>query len=595
MARMGSGSNTKVFAIQKWLGLNESPDGDTGLKMGEAAEMRNFRVTRENHLQIRPGYAPMCTLVAGQRVRGLWSGYVAGVPHLLAACGGRLWDVTDTPSAEQWTAADLGGIYDGETSFFGFSKKVYLLTGSEYYCWDGEGQVRAVEGYVPTLATVTVPTGGGQILEPPNILTGKRKQRFSPDGVEKVFHLIEVELDEVLSVEGTDITWTADLKAGTLTFATVPAKGTDSITVLWRKGVGKRERVTKMRFSELYNGSSDSRVFLYGNGTNEAIFSDIDNLMQPSAEYFPDLNVMAVDSANTPITAMIRHYDRLIIYKAESAHSAQYGTMSTADGATIPAFYAAPLNREIGCGAPGQARLVNNDPRTLFGRGVYEWGLAVGASRDERNAKRLSDHVESTLSTFDLENTITFDDEERQEYYVVCGDRALVHNYGCNTWYYYTGVPMAAMEKIGGELYFGTPDGRVMHFSQAYRNDDLSPIDAYWESGAMAFGQDWTRKYSSTLWVSIKPESQAQLTVTAQSNLKSNYAKKLVSSGLSSFENVSFAHWSFGTNRNPQVLRVRLKVKKFIYYTLVFESKSVSATATVLGVDMQVRYTGKVK
>ena len=591
MAQIYSTNDTKVFAVQKWLGLNESPDGDTGLKMGEAAEMRNFRVTRENHLQVRPGYAPMVTLADGHPVRGVWSGYVAGAFHLLAACGGRLWDVRPA----DWSKTDLGAVEDAETSFFGFSRKVYLLTGSEYYCWDGEGQAEPVEGYVPIVATATAPSGGGTLLESVNKLSGKRRQQFSPDGEDKVFHLVEGEIDEVLAVEGTDISWTADLKAGSLTFASAPAKGVNTVTITWRKGSGDRGKVAGMRFAEMYNGASDSRVFLYGDGTNEAVYSGLDELGQPCAEYFPDLNVMAVDSANTPITAMIRHYDRLLVFKTDSAHSCQYASITLADGSAAPAFYANPLNREIGCAAPGQARLVDNDPRTLFGRGVYQWSLTVGASRDERNAKRLSDRVEATLAGFDLERTTVFDDEEEREYYVVCGERALIHNYANNTWYYYDHFPAAAMVKVGGELYFGTPDGRVMHLSRQYRNDALEPIDAYWESGSMDFSTDWRRKYGSVLWVSIKPESQARVTVTAQSNVKSSYIRKEVASGLSSFLNTSFAHWSFGTNRNPQVARVRLKVKKFTFYKLIFSSRSISATATILAADFQVRYTGNVK
>lgn len=591
MSKVVANDSTKIFQIQKWFGLNENPDGDTGLKMGEAAEMRNFRVTRENHLQIRPGYAPVCSLVEGQPVHGLWCGYVAGAQHLLAACGGHIWDIST-----DWMATDLGEVNGADVFFFDFSKKVYMLTGQEYYCWDGETPtLQVVEGYVPTVATATVPSGGGTLLENPNILTGKRKQVFSPDGTGKVFHLVEEEIDEVLSVEGTSIGHTVDKAAGAVTFDSVPEKGTNTISITWRKGDGNREKITGMRFAELYNGSSDSRVFLYGNGTNETRYSDIDRVYLPNAEYFPDLNAMAVDSANTPITAMIRHYDRLLVFKTDSAHSAQYGTITSADGRVIPAFYASPLNREIGCGAPGQVKLVENDARTVFGRGVYRWTLTVGASRDERNAQRISERVEATLGEFDLAQTVAFDDEERQEYYLVCGGRALVHNYAANVWYYYDHFPALCMERMNGEVYFGTADGRLMHLSTQYRNDDLAPIDAYWESGAMAFGKDWGRKHSSTMWVSIKPESQAQLTVTAQSNLKSNYARKLISSGLSSLGNVSFAHWSFGTNRKPQVIRVRLKIKKFTYYTLIFESKSTSATATVLGVDMQVRYTGNVK
>jgi hypothetical protein len=583
--------STKIYQLKQWLGLNESPDGDTGLKLGEAAQMRNFRVTRESHLQIRPGYARMCAPVEGKPVRGLWSGYVAGTPRLLCACGGHLWELdTDT-----WAADDLGMIDDEDVCFFGFAQKVYVLTGREYYCWSGAGTVKAVEGYVPIVTTATPPAGGGTLLERVNLLTGRRRGVYSPDGTSTVFRLAEEEIDEVLGVEGTDMTWTADVEAGTVTFAKAPVKGVNTVTITWRKGTGERSRVTAMRWAECYNGATDARVFLYGDGTHEAVYSDLDHDGQPSAEYFPDLNVMAVDTANTPITAMIRHYDRLLVFKSDGAFTAQYGTLELTDGTATAAFYTTPLNRDIGCAAPGQARLVRNYPRTLFGQSVYTWVLASSSTRDERNAQRISDRVENTLSGFDLAACRTFDDERRQEYYILCADQALVHNYGNDTWYYYDHFPARCMVQVDGELYFGTDAGAVMHLSRQYRNDDREPIDAYWESGSLDFERDWRRKYSANLWVSIKPESQGCVTVTAQSNRKSDYVKKDVAAGLSTCTNVHFGHWSFRTNRKPQVQRVRLKVNKFTFYKLILSSCSASATATVLGVDVRVRYAGKAK
>lgn len=592
MANIAVSDNTKIFQLKKWLGLNESPDGDTGLEMGEAAEMRNFRITRESHLQIRPGYAAMCTLSEGNPVRGMWSGYINGVFHFLAACGGSVWDI-DT---QTWEAANIGTIEDAATSFFGFAQKVYILTGSEYYSWDGgESAVSVVEGYIPVVTTAVPPTGGGTLLERVNNLTGKKRAQFSPDGTAKTFQLPETDIDEVIAVDGVEGDWTADTAAGTVTFNDAPAKGINTVTITWRKGTGERSKVAKMRFSEFYNGAADTRVFLYGDGTNEAIYSDLDENGQPTAEYFPDLNVMAVDSANAPITAMIRHYDRMMVYKPDGAFSTQYSATTLGDGTVTAGFYTSPVNREIGNAAPGQVLLVKNSPRTLHGRTVYEWSLANSGTRDERNARRMSDRVENTLSGFVLEDCVTFDDEQSQEFYVVYGSEAVVHNYSNDTWYYYNNFPANSLESIDGEVYFGTPDGRVMHFSRQYRNDDLQPIDAYWESGSMDFDMDWKRKYSTNIWVSIKPESLNRITVTAQSNKKSDYVEKDISYGLSSMLNANFAHWSFGTNRKPQVQRVRIKVKKFTFYKLIFKSNSASATATILSTDFQIRYTGNVK
>lgn len=589
MAKVYTDVQTRIFQIKSWLGLNESPDGDTHLKIGEASKMRNFRITKEGHLQIRPGYATYATLSDGSPVRGLWSGYVGGEEVMMASCGGKLWKVT------AGAAAECGEIADEPAHFFGFSNKLYILTGSEYYVWDGENPVSVVEGYVPIVAVSTPPTGGGTLLEDVNKLTGKKRQQFSPDGTEKVFQLAETEIDEVLSVEGTDNPYTVDTEKGAVSFGTAPEKGINSVTITWRKGTGDRATVTGMRFAELYNGSADSRVFLYGDGTNNTIYSGLDNNGMPSAEYFPDLNTMAVGDANTPVTGMIRHYDRLLVFKTDSAYSAIYSTTELADNRVTAAFYVDTLNREVGCAAPGQVMLVNNDAWTLYGNAVYRWSLAYNSTRDERNSQRISDAVTNTLDRFDLSKCIVFDDEYRREFYIICGNEAVVENYGNRAWYYYTDFPATAMVMVGNERYFSTEDGRVMHLSREYRSSDTRDIDAYWESGSMDFDAEWREKHSALLWVSIQPELQARINVSAASNRKSEYATKVVQANVFQFEHVDFNHWSFNTNTNPQVEREKIKVKKATYYKLIFSSVSASSTATILSADIQVRYGGNVK
>ena len=596
MAAIRENPETKIYQIQKWLGLNESPDGDTQLKLGEAARMRNFCVTRENHLQIRPGYAKLCTLVQPDEdgtthpVRGMWSGYVDGTQRLVAACNGHLWEID--PAAG--TASDEGQIDDGKASFFGFSNKLYILTGAGYYVWDGTNSVSSVEGYIPTVATATPPSGGGTLLQDVNKLTGKKRQVFSPDGTDKEFFLVEDEIDEIISVEGTEITYTADLTAGKLTFTTAPEKGTNTITITWRKGTGDRSAVTGMRFAELYNGGSDSRVFLYGDGSNQSLYSGIDGDGVASAEYFPDLNVVAVGEANTPITGMIRHYDRLLIFKSDAAYSAIYSTLTLADNRVTAAFYVDTLNREIGCHAPGQMALVNNNARTLYGNAVYEWALVTTSTRDERNAKRVSDPVTTTLSEFSLGDCVTFDDNRRQEYYILWDGKAVVNHYGNKSWYYYDDFPASAMAMVESERYFGTPDGEIMRLSRDYHSSDTRPIDAYWESGAMDFDRDWRKKNSVLTWTSIKPEVQARVTITAESNRRSDYIQRVISSNIANFTHVDFNHWSFRTNQKPQVIRQRVKVHRATYYKLIYQSNSASATATILAADIRVGYGGNV-
>ena len=214
----------------------------------------------------------------------------------------------------------------------------------------------------------------------------------------------------------------------------------------------------------------------------------------------------------------------------------------------------------------------------------------------------ISSRVTQTMHRADANSVFTFDNEREQEYYVFLNDAAgtaLVHRYqydsGGDVWYRYTGIPATSAMRDVEDVYFGLSDGRVCLFTYAARSDDGKNIPCNWESGNMDFAADYRRKYSTLVWVSIKPDSNARLYITARTDKRSNYTVKYVPMGLATFFPADFRHWSFITNRNPQIERVKLKIKKFAFYKLVLEIDDNAATTTVLGVDLRVRYTGYVK
>lgn len=604
MAQITGSANERVFQIKAWGGLNENPDGDTKLKMGEAAVMRNFRITRDGNLQRRPGSKEIAAL-GTEPVRGIWNGNVGGVEQLVAACGGKLWRLWDEDT-ERFIPHEIGPIStENEVHFFGFANALYMVNGREYKVWDGE-TLTDVGGYRPLVTVSAPPAGGGETLEQVNKLTGERRCWFSPDGTGKAFQLPEkglLSLDYVKNLStgeaiATD-SYTADLEAGTVTFNTAPEAGTNTIEIGWTMGENFREQVLKMRWGELYAGTQDTRIFLYGDGSSKAIYSGLDYEGQPRADYFPDLNEVAVGDANTPITGMIRHYSRLICFKTSSAWAIQYGTITMADGLQTEAFYVTPVNRSIGNVAPGQVRLVLNSPRTLHGSDVYEWknnsSYSSNLSVDERQAKRISDRIYATVRKFDLENCYCYDDNWGQEYYICFAGKALVHNYAADAWYYYEDFDAVCMANFRGELLYGTSDGKMMHFSTEYLNNGGRAIDAYWESGSMSFGQDFQRKYSAMLWIGVKPESSAEINVTVQTDRSSSYTEKMVTSSLANFAHVNYAKYSYATNRKPQMSRLKIKAKKFVFYKLIFRTSAVDSTATILAADIRVRFTGYAK
>ena len=83
--------------------------------------------------------------------------------------------------------------------------------------------------------------------------------------------------------------------------------------------------------------------------------------------------------------------------------------------------------------------------------------------------------------------------------------------------------------------------------------------------------------------------------ITVKTDRRDEYLTKTAGLPLFSFSDIDFANFSFLTSRAPKIQRVKLKVKKFVYYKLIFTVNHPGARATVLGYDQGVRYASAVK
>lgn len=598
MATIGGGNNDRVYSIKSWLGLNQNPDGDTKLKYGEAAVMENWRITRDGNLRRRPGTALQATVGTGP-VRRLWSGMVAESECVLAACDDKLYRLFNNA---EWGVEELGAIAStGDVFVFGFSEKAYILDGQSYRVYDGE-TLSDVVGYVPLVQVSAVPSGGGVALEQVNKLTASRRVQFSPDGTAVTLMLPEKNIASVDYVKSTvtgDMLqgYTVNLASGVVTLESAPESGQNTIEIQYTASEDYAYQVKHMRYAELFNGSQDSRVFIYGDGSNQAFYSGLDTAGQPRADYFPDMNHIAFGESNTPITAMVRHGSRLLAYKTNSVYSVYYSTVSLADGSMTAGFYVSPVHRALGNVAAGQVQVVGNYPRALHGEDCFEWrNASTYFTADERQAKRISDRVQRSLRQFNLEQCKCWDDNGAQEYYICYDKKALVHNYAADAWYYYTNFDAVSLMNFRDELYIGTSDGRVLHVSDNYRTDCGEAISAYWESGAMDFKADYMRKYTSALWVSTKPESNSYVEITVKTDRKDDFSVKEIARGAGSGFNLwDFNTFTFSENTQPKVKKLRIKAKKYAYFKLIFQTAKPNTVATVLAADIRSRQTGYAK
>ena len=154
---------------------------------------------------------------------------------------------------------------------------------------------------------------------------------------------------------------------------------------------------------------------------------------------------------------------------------------------------------------------------------------------------------------------------------------------------------------MGGEMVFVNDteafclDEGLTRDAAVVAGEQPQQIKAVWESGFMHFGADFRRKYSSLIYVSVKPQSNSEIIITAQTDKRADYMEKTVTNNVFYWPNADFVNWTFNTNDRPTINRVRLKVKKFVYYQLILKSNYKASDATVLAVDMRVRHTGYVK
>lgn len=616
-------SNWRIYSGYYW----DGPDGNvfqlSKCEVGNDGDITTYTWYMKKVYIIPPsGIEP--------KVSGIWHGNVSGESVVVAASGNKVYKVWSENSA--FFRTEIGTLdldaekdFDGIT-FFGFSGFLYILTGEAFFVWDGTGNIKKIgsdeqEAYIPLVAVSIPPgeSGGGSSLQQANILTSKVRVWLSPEGTgtdfvlpgtvpdSSGFKVTDLTTGYIIPSSDYDVLWGSASGSGIIgiKFESPPAAGENSIEIEY-SGVpdygdafSQGKLFHGMKFVELYNGSTDTRIFLYGDRSNKVYYSDSDIDGVPRADYFPALNVINIGTENTAVTGLIRHYSRLIAFKEDEAYSIQYGTITLPDNTSTAAFYCTPINRSLGNEAMGQARLVLNSPYTLCGKDLYEWrnnsSYSSNLSIDERQAKRISDRVYATLANFDFSRCYCYDDKDHQEYYVCYDKKALVYNYAADAWYYYTDFDVTCMVNLNGELYAGDSLGRLNLVSRNNRTDNGTEIKGYWESGAEPFDREFMRKYSAMLWVVLKPELRSQVTVTVQTDRKSDHAQKVAASSVFSFGSADFRRWSFNTNRKPHTTRLKIKAKKFTYYKLLFEFDGTNTTATVVAADMRIRYTGYAK
>lgn len=625
-------NGTKMFTVDKFLGLNEAPDGATELKLGEAAKMENFYITDGYNLKIRPGTSKVFEIDSalvddGIDLAAIWVGFVGNhacmiLVHWLGKTARVSVHQKDGDSYTEVCVLPIDLPNTCPVKLICMDNSVYVLlpvgedpsirAAARIYADATDGTIKATHlgiTYDPLILTGGNPAGGGTMLEPINILSNMCYLEYSADGEATAFVLpSNISAVSSVTVDQEAAIGEYDTETHTFTFGSAPVKGVNNVRFHAKLNIdtGAYQKFIAMRHWEAYNGATDTRLFFYGDGTNICYYTGAP--AYGTGLYIPAGNEIAVDSSASAITGMVRHNSRLMAFKPDGAFTIHYEPVTLEDGSIIAGFYVRPASRSVGNEMDGQIQTVENYPRTLSAGNLYEWKHNASYYADERYAKLISQKVSRTLAAADPQKIVTCDDNVAGNYYMFLNDDAgtvLVNHYRLDAWSLYTGFVFHNVRfavATQGDVLFANNwavfklDAKSAYDASPIGGDDTaSPITAIWESGFMDFGADYRRKYSSNLWVSLLPDCGSWLEITVKTDKRGEYLTKIISNALACFAHLDFANFSFLTYAAPKIRRVKLKVKKFVYYQLIFRVSKPGVSATVLGYDQQIRYSSTVK
>lgn len=528
-----------------------------------------------------------------------------------------------------------GHIGSDAASFFEFDNCLYILCGG-YYKYDGT-TLTEVGGYIPTvfINTPSGTQGGGVIYEEINLLSPKKKQEFNANQGDTQFKIAQKLTetgDAILSVvvNGTTLS-SSDYSLGgtdndivTLNSA-VSVSGYNNVVITWTKDDGDRDIIEDMRFGTIFGGDVDTRVFLYGNTDDEqqnrVYFSGItyeNDIAVPSVEYFPATAHVDIGPKNFSVTDLTRQYDRLLA--TTNKPEAYYLTISTeqlpvtlGDGSSttryVPAVSTFPLNEVHGNVAPGQGRVLDNNPVTFEDGAIIQWKSTN--VRDERNMEVISQKVKLDLDKISMSTIKTLDLQEYNQLWVMATSsgktKVWLYNYSNKT-FSRLELPdiMNELWSLNGEVFMTSVDGNIVKFSKAFSTYGNNPtsldqdpnainekikIKAYWEMNFSDFGVPYLRKTMGKLWVSLQPQNWTTCEVSFISNRVVSTIRKEIEYTKQWFDNVDFGDWHFTSSINPQPFRLKLKAKKFTNMKITIRNEEKSA-CTVLSLVLQVESFG---
>lgn len=517
----------------------------------------------------------------------------------LVHAGTKIYSVVGTTKTELYSGAK-----DSRSVSKQISGKLWIQDGLKYLCYDGT-TITAVEntGTIPVIIIARAPTGGGTVLEPINLIQKKRTEKFLGVVSVTVYQLTATSIDadlvtiKKLKSDGTFDTlvettnFTVNRTLGQITFSVAPGvspiTGEDNVWITYAKTVtGYADRINLCDFSILYgmNGARD-RMFVSGN-PNLPNYDYYSQLNDPT--FFGDLNYSVIGQDSSKIVNYSIVNDFLVTHK-DNAENDNNTNLRMGELVNSKAVFTSQGSYQTS-GALAKYSFANLENEPLYV--TTDKNISAVTPSDvlgERFSQERSYYITRALEK-ELTIADSFGYAFDKFYYLACGstiyvldslqysvskDRPLSHRqYEC---YYFPNISARIMWGEGGELYFGTTDGKIKKFVPRLANDEGAAISAWWDTPFLdgkSFADKKTFVYIAVrLAVALLTGVRISAFVNGKWNILKDYTNE---ANFFSIQNDTFSlsnsKLSFRTDSSPKTLGSKIKEKNLDKIQFRFEN-----------------------
>lgn len=541
---------------------------------------KNYKSTQGQCVETRPG-TKILENFENKKIYGMHMFDINNVKKMIVHAGNNLYIWSNFPSGGYKLLKN--DMNTRRSSMCIFQNKLYINDGKNYIVYDGNN-VKDVseEAFVPTTTISRLPTGGGSVYQPVNVLTGKRRNSFVGDGKSKEYFLDTVMLDNksevkvwINNIEVTD--FTVDNILGKVIFDTAPeaseTAGQSNVIIEFSKvGTDYQTRIPKCTISLTF----DNRIFFTGNPQfKNAVFHC--ELKNPA--YISDLAYYQDGTSDSMIKSMTIGNNLLWVFKESSQQNDTiFYHIPTIDSELGKIYPCKQGNISTGC----VSTCINFNDDIVFLSKLGLEGIGTDITQEQIlshrssliDAKFVNENNYENLEMFEwlgyllcLVNGHIYLADSRQKFQGING-----YEY---EWYYWE-----LSEKLGkivllkeyeNNLYFATDKGNIGIFDGT--NDNGNTIYSCWTMPHDVFGNENHLKTTNKRGglAKIKTIPNGQVKVSVSTNKKDENLVTTYSATGFDFSNIDFSNFAFTTKNNSYVV-YKIKQKKFVELSLKFFS-----------------------